>query len=426
VDSYDITAITIPLQDKILLAITCYDPRDKGSVYEQERQLSSRMALVQQTIQQVLDAYPAQAVEVCIGADLNRHHVLWGGPQTLRSWERHEEANPIIDLMQECRLHSLLKSGTITWEHQSQRMHSTPDIVLGSAGIQEAIVQCQIHSQDYGSDHRPITLTTSLLGEWHETGPSRRNYQQADWAAIRETLRMVLQQAYPHTDTGSSHDTLDRAAEHFIQIVNRTLETMVPRAKPSPMAKRWWTSELTALCRQLTQLRNAVSTQHRRGNDTEDGRRQVQQARKAYFAVMDKQKAQHWKDFLSDPENLWKANSYTKGGSAAMLVPPLQAEGRTMHDDSEKAALLMATFPQLPAPKPRQEQESRHAWRRQPLRALPRIAAHEARQAIFRANPRKAAGTDEITARVWQELWPVIQTQVLQLYQASLDLCHVP
>jgi len=75
-DSYDITAITIPLQDEILLAIACYDPRDRGSVYEQERQLSRRMTLVQQTIQRVQDAYPAQTVEVCIGADLNRHHVL--------------------------------------------------------------------------------------------------------------------------------------------------------------------------------------------------------------------------------------------------------------------------------------------------------------------------------------------------------------
>jgi hypothetical protein len=41
-------------------------------------------------------------------------------------------------------------------------------------------------------------------------------------------------------------------------------------------------------------------------------------------------------------------------------------------------------------------------------------------------DPKKAAGTDEITFRVWRELWPEIEEEVVRLYQASLTLRYVP
>lgn len=40
--------------------------------------------------------------------------------------------------------------------------------------------------------------------------------------------------------------------------------------------------------------------------------------------------------------------------------------------------------------------------------------------------PDKAPGLDEITFRVWQELWSVLGSAVVALYQASLDMTWVP
>ena len=76
VDSYDITAVTIQLQEKVLLAVACYDPHDAGTNQEKEEQLAQRLALLQHTIHHVQESYPTQTVEVLIGADLNRHNVL--------------------------------------------------------------------------------------------------------------------------------------------------------------------------------------------------------------------------------------------------------------------------------------------------------------------------------------------------------------
>ena len=44
----------------------------------------------------------------------------------------------------------------------------------------------------------------------------------------------------------------------------------------------------------------------------------------------------------------------------------------------------------------------------------------------MQARADKAPGRDEITFRVWQELWPVIKDEVVTLYWASLELRHVP
>jgi hypothetical protein len=56
----------------------------------------------------------------------------------------------------------------------------------------------------------------------------------------------------------------------------------------------------------------------------------------------------------------------------------------------------------------------------------PRLTKHEIKRAIFRSSPDKAPGLDEISFRVWRELWPVISDHLLRLYTASIDLGYTP
>lgn len=57
---------------------------------------------------------------------------------------------------------------------------------------------------------------------------------------------------------------------------------------------------------------------------------------------------------------------------------------------------------------------------------LPKLTLAEIEATMMQSKPDKAPGPDEITFRVWQELWPVLQHRILALYQASLDLQYVP
>ena len=138
----------------------------------------------------------------------------------------------------------MLKAGTITWEHQTARMSSTPDTMFTSYGLANAMVCCNIHTVDHGSDHKAIVLETSTLLDNYEERERKRLYFEADWEAGRVALKDSLATTYTWTSLDTTYQ-LDQAAEDLVGLVNTTLEEMVPRAKPSPYAKRWWTKELS-------------------------------------------------------------------------------------------------------------------------------------------------------------------------------------
>jgi hypothetical protein len=74
----------------------------------------------------------------------------------------------------------MLKAGTITWEHQTARMNSTPDTVFASYGLANAVVRYDIHTVDHGSDHKAIVLETSTLLDNYEERERKTLYFEAD------------------------------------------------------------------------------------------------------------------------------------------------------------------------------------------------------------------------------------------------------
>jgi hypothetical protein len=107
----------------------------------------------------------------------------------------------------------------------------------------------------------------------------------------------------------------------------------------------------------------------------------------------------------------------------------------------EKADLLLNSFfpvPQQPVNRDSTSLKSKlvtrngsrpceYASKKVPLRIkLPKLTLGEVEAAIMQFKPDKALGMDEITFRVWKELWPSVGSVVLKLYQASLDLKFVP
>ena len=90
------------------------------------------------------------------------------------------EGDPLVDLIQEMGLQSLLPAGTITWEHQSGDIASIVNVLIGSEEIVEHLEYYRIHNTDYGSDYRPIALSYrgGILPEARQR--RRRLYKEAD------------------------------------------------------------------------------------------------------------------------------------------------------------------------------------------------------------------------------------------------------
>ena len=122
---------------------------------------------------------------------------------------------------------------------------------------------------------------------------------------------------------------------------------LVPRAKLSPYAKRWWMADLTKLRRTYIFWRNLARAQCQAGqwiNSLEDRAKEVA---KDYHDAIRKQKKAHWDDFLADRTNIWQAAKYLEPGDKTKgdKVPLLKrADGTTMQDKFEQAEELLRTF----------------------------------------------------------------------------------
>ena len=422
---YDIAAATIVAAGKTVLVISAYDSDEGEDVAERDRKLHRKLALIRRAIDDTRRVR-GEDVEVLLCADFNRHDALWGAPEDILR-RRRDEGVPIIHLAHKYSLRSMLPAGTITWEHLGGHRQSTVDVVLASAGLAARVVRCRVHEHDHGSDHRPIAVQFDVQAPRRQHHIPRMLPEKANWREIGKEIKQRLKVL--HLPEPATPDNLDNVAETFQRIVVDVVHGNVPRARPSPHAKRWWTAELTLLRKSLSSARNYVTTLRRRGVDARVAHAAYLAARKEYFRQIEKQKKLHWKEFLEDPQNIWKANRFTRVASQNATVPTLVHGGVAAETDEEKANMLMATFfPTPPEPSSGRgtaKKASRTGMRKVP-QEVPKITDEEIRQAIFRSNPRKAPGADEITFEMWRQLLQYVGPWIRWIYQNSLNLGYAP
>ncbi|KAJ3454196.1 hypothetical protein MRS44_018090 [Fusarium solani] len=351
--------------------------------------------------------------DVILAGDFNRHDQLWGGDEV--TGRRQGEASPIIDLMDEHGLLSLLPRGTKTWEGPGGE--STIDLMLASAELADEMVHCGIHPTEHGSDHRAIETEFDLTTPERMAG-SRLLFKNAPWNAIRAKVQDKLA---PLPWGGGVQEQTDR----LMDVVLDTIHELVPRANPSPYAKRWWTTDLTRLRRSYTFWRNLARTRRRAGQRIDNSETRAKEAAKEYHDAIRRQKKAHWEDFLADGTNIWQAAKYLKPGDETNgdKVPPLKrTNGATTQDKAEQAEeLLNAFFPPLPTDI---EDEGPRPHRREV--AMPNLTMGEVEEKVMEAKAWKAPGEDGLPAMVWKQLWPVVKERVLHLFHTSLAEGRLP
>jgi hypothetical protein len=112
IESPDLTAAVIRLPERLIFMASVYvEGGDASALDDACDHLRKAVARVRRDTGAVM--------EVMIVKDFNRHDQLWGGDEVCLG--RQGEADPIIDLMNEFALSSLLKRGTKTWHGGGQR-----------------------------------------------------------------------------------------------------------------------------------------------------------------------------------------------------------------------------------------------------------------------------------------------------------------
>ena len=96
--------------------------------------------------------------------------------------------------------------------------------------------------QPPSADHFPIA---TVLDFPMPTNPlhTPRNFRATDWEELKNILDKELLELEAPRELNSKEELIN-TLDKLEAAIMRTIEKVVPRKKPSPYAKRWWTKEL--------------------------------------------------------------------------------------------------------------------------------------------------------------------------------------
>ena len=412
VASADITAILLQATDRPILVVSVYIPPESGQAATQD--LKTVIQLIKGAVATATNQIGYQP-ELVFAGDFNRHDQLWGGDHIALS-RRQGEAEPIIDMMQDLDLQSILPRGTITFE--AARGESTIDLMLVSSSLAQDHIYCKPMETDYGSDHRPIETKFELSIEI-EPQQARRAFRSTDWQRLRESIQEQLE-----INPINVHQDVNGIMQQIDRIVQAGVKKHVPWAKPSLYGKRWWTTELTQLRQEYTYWRNRVRAAKRAGLPITSYNARAKAARETYRNQIREHKRRHWTEFLNETTNIWKAARYLKqdATSGFTKIPAIETvTGLVTESQSISTALLEEFFP----PTPPAEANQGNQTARTPLPS-PSLTEEEIERALRRAKPWKAAGDDGLPAGLWQQLWPVLKDAIILLFRKSIQDGELP
>jgi len=199
----------------------------------------------------------------------------------------------------------------VTWARGDSA--TTIDLSLASWRLAVERVRCVVWPSEYGSDHRRIH-TTYLLQAPEEQRIPRLLFREAKWDKVRKALQEAKR-------TEPCPAELNSAAQWLQDEVAKAIENNRPRARPSPYVRRWWTPGLANMRKEFTSLRDRARKLKHQGRDTWFIEPQAVAARGVFIKEIEKQKKDHWNQFLAESTNIWKVAKYLDGDGQARFSP---------------------------------------------------------------------------------------------------------
>lgn len=95
------------------------------------------------------------------------------------------------------------------------------------------------------TDHVPI-LSILEMEIPHTTTTVTNNYREVDWEKFNESLATHLQLIPPPAEL-TNREEFQTVAQNLFKTLEEVINEQVPKSKPNPHAKRWWTRELSMM-----------------------------------------------------------------------------------------------------------------------------------------------------------------------------------
>jgi len=409
--SGDLATLKIQTEGPTIHIHNCYNPHrpytDQGL---------GTLPLIQKAIQD------SRGVEHILLGDFNLHHPKWGGNLTQT---QHRAADTLIKITEEKRLYLLTEPGTITWENS--RSCQTLDLTFSSEPIRESIKHCRIREDlDTGSDHKPIQTTLQI--ERVKKGPQqvRPQWKKADWKAICTSLQGRLQALT--LDPLETKAELDRATQRIQEIIQQTIEQMVPKAKPSSFARITWTAESQRLVKQTRRLRRIW------GQDRTEASLQAYLASsKAKGKQIRRDTNLAWRRLITEgtdkEQKIWKIAKWARDKAGQQTALPqfpvmTNSQGEEITTYKGKADLLAGHF--FPEPKLADLSDLQGTSYPEPFPISSKVTEEEILGILRRLPPNKAPGPDGIQNTFLKACRYTLAPTLARLFTACLQRQHHP
>jgi hypothetical protein len=414
----DLAGVIVETNGRRILAIATYVPAKDD---REDEELQSRLDQIRSLVTETRRNHSGP-VELVIGGDFNRHDQLWGGDQVAQS-DRQGEGEPIIQLMAELDLQSLLPRGIPTWQADSGEHQSTIDLMLATPELTNEVRRCTTEESEHGSDHRIIgTSFFTTIDIRSET--SKRLWKKANWTQISKGLEQALESRPQPEDP----EDVNGYWRYIQELIAPLVERYVPLARPSSYAKRWWTEDLSQLRRDYTYWRNKLAKIRRNRMRDPHLAEMARTYKKRFHDAMRQQRKSHWQDFIADTNNIWSISRYldpSKGASFSQ-IPALQNSNKQLvTSEPEVAQALMEEFFKQTPEVMTDERERTNEGLREELPMEP-VTETEVQRAVFAASPYKAPGITDIPAVAWQKVWPTLKHHITKLFQLSINKASIP
>ena len=177
--------------------------------------------------------------------DFNRHHPMWEDKENdhLFTHQNLNNASTLINLLADHDMQMILPHGIPTIQNSAGNL-TRPDNVFASSQLVEWITKCNTKSdkQPPTADHFPIATYIDFPVPVN-LPHTPRNFRATDWEELKKIMDKELLELEAPRELNRKEELIE-ALENLEAAIMRTIEKIVPRRKPSPYVKQWWTKEL--------------------------------------------------------------------------------------------------------------------------------------------------------------------------------------
>ena len=367
--------------------------------------------------------------------DFNRHHPMWDEPrnQHLFTTANLESAEELIEITANHGLVMALEKYTPTLRAMNSGNYTRTDNVFITDDFRDRILQCKTFPElrPPKTDHIPI-LTSLDIDRHLETNTPKFNFRKVDWKDFKDTLRAHLpdtrESAPPEIHNPHEfHAALQRVAE----AIEKAIERNVPKSRPSPYSKRWWTADLTEMKKANKTL--ARRAYRHRGDPEHTAHEEHEQVRRRYADAIEKAKKSHWEEWLESlqGEEIWVANKYvdkTSSDGAQARIPTLKrkdedgAEVEVETNEAKSRYLFESFFSQDDAQTPSLVD---HTYP-EPAFAFCPVTNAQIHRAIDKLHGLKAPGDDGVPNIVYKNCSSILVPFLGPIFRATFALSIYP